>query len=510
MNSSPSQSDADGRAPRASDGALPAAHGVIYESIVGAVSAVAGYALHVVAARWLGASPYGRFVLVLSILFWSKNVQRNILLPGLIKSVSEDHRRLDGALHVATRWYALAAGILLVSLLGLAGAFGFIWGDWALAGVLVVGACEIPFAATHKLASGLLTCMRRYGRSSAIRGLYTVFRAGIGCLLIVLGFGAVGGVAGQLVGAAGAAVLGFTLLRGVRKRLESVPYPQMFSRALSWTGYTLPFTFALSSLLALDLWMVGGMMESDTAAGYYGAAYSLARAPRLFAAALAAAIFPRVSGALADGNESLARSVSVDALRTVIIIFVPTCVLVGESSTGIVTFLFSDTYEAAGWPLMFLIAAGALETTLLVLLAMLAALDRPGKRLAVVAGMLPVATGMNWLLIPQYGLVGAAGGTLLTMAGGAMVAFRLVREMMGIRLPLATCVRCGIAGLLIGIGAFYWPASDWMVAVKLAVLGSGYLTLLLILGELGRREIEMVADILPGKWPDRLLWFWDE
>ena len=507
MVSPAEQTNSDRRSASDMDAALSATHGVVYQCVVGGVTAVGGYTLHVVAARWLNAPSYGRFVLALSILLWGKNVQKNLFLPGLSKSVSEDHCRLSAALHIAKGSYSYAAFCLLLLLWGLALALGVIFGDWKLALVVGIGACEIPFAAAHTLSSILLSSTRRFGRSSGIRALYATGRAAIGCGLILVGFGAAGGVVGQVVGSAGAAVLGMHLLRSVRGRLSRVDDPQMWSRALSWTWYTLPFILVLSSLLSLDLWMVGALIHSEAATGIYGAAYSLSRAPRLLAAALGSAIFPRVSGALAAGNESLAQSVANDALRTVVIVFVPTCVLVGESSGAIITLLFSQRYIAASWPLVFLMTAGALETTLMVLLSLLASVNRPGLRLSVVAGMLPFSLALNLLLIPIYGLVGAAAGTLIVMASGSVVALFLMRQRLKVGLPVATCIRCGTAGVLIGIAAFVWPATGVVLIGKLLTLGGVYVGLLLFFGEVRRREMEMVINVLPESLGKPLLSF---
>ena len=473
-------------------------HGVMYQSLARGLAAVSGYALHVVAARWLGAESYGNLVLVLSIMLWGKNLQSHFLVPGMVKVVSEDPRRLSAALGVARRWYAPAALVSFVVVLAVALGFGGMADSWGIAVLLAVGAAEIPLAATHRLSCRLLLATRRYIQGSVVLSTYTVLRAVLGCSLILLGAGALGGVSGQVLGSGAAALVGVFLLFQALVRYPHRDYSPMLSRALSWTGFMLPAMVAMTTLLSIDLWMVKGLTESGETTGLYGAAYTLARAPRLFAVAMAGSVFPRVSGELADGSDHLARSVARDAVRTVIIIFVPVCVLVGGSAAEVITFLFSQTYTAAGMPLVFLITAGSLGALLTVLLALVAAANHPGVRLGVVLGLVPLSALANWVLIPRYGLVGAAGGTAMVMATGALVSYLYTRRYLELKVPAATCLRCGAAGLAVGLAAGYWPATGWMVIPKLGAFGALYLVLLLGTGEIGLREIRMVVNALPG------------
>ncbi|MFW5996637.1 MAG: lipopolysaccharide biosynthesis protein [Lentisphaeria bacterium] len=462
-----------------------------------------GYALHVVAARWLATAEYGRFVLVLSIITWAEGFH-GAALSGPGKVLSEDHRRLSAALGMACKWFlpsGLVGGLLLLAAAPLI-ASGL--GDQALVGFLALAAVEIPLTGLFRMTARFSGVMRRYGVSSAIKMVYNIGRSALGCALIVLGLGAMGGLAGQILATALAAGLGVLLLLRAGRGLPRVEYPPMLRRSFSWAGYSMIMAIGLNTLIAMDLWMVKGLLADPALAGVYGAAFALARTPKFLMQALAPAVFPRVSQALAQGQAALAASVSREAFRVVIIVFVPLCVLVGESSTEIIDFVFSERYVAAGPPLMVLMVAISVFSFYQLMLSLLAAADRPGLRAAFVLALVPVGLVMNLLLIPAYGVVGAAAATLVTMIIGVLSIVWLVRGLTGAGLPCLSFLRCGISGGIVYAAARLWSAEGWVIIPRLAALGLAYVGILFILRELGRKEIRSVTGVLPPKLRARI------
>ncbi|MFO8090231.1 MAG: polysaccharide biosynthesis C-terminal domain-containing protein [Desulfatiglandaceae bacterium] len=486
-------------APEATEiaGASPAAHGVIYLSLATAAAIFWGYALHVVGARWLTTEDYGRFVLVLSIITWVESFQ-GAALSGIGKIVSEDHRRLAAALKLAKRWFlpsgVVGGGLLLAASPLIATGLG----DRALTGLLVLAAVEIPLTAVFRMTVRFSGVIRRYAMRSVIYSVYAVGRSAFGCALIVLGLGAMGGIAGQVAATALAAGIGLYLLLGASRGLPEVDYPQMLPRSLSWAGYTMSFSVGISTLLAMDIWCVKGLMPDPVHAGFYGAAFALARTPKFFLQAVIGAVFPRVSHALAQGHDALAASVAKDAFRVLIIMLVPLCVLVGESATAIITWLFSERYAAAGGPLAVLMVAISVYACFQLMLALLAAADRPGLRMVFALGLVPVGLALNFLLIPRYGISGAAAATLITMTIGVISLAPFICRLTGAALPFVTFLRCGISGGLVYPAARAWSVEGWMLVPRLSLLGLAYLIILLFLGEVGRREMRSVAGALPG------------
>lgn len=479
-------------------GAAPAARGVLVLSLVTALSLVGGYALHMVAARHLVKADYGRFVLILSIVTWVESFQ-GAALTGVGKVLSEDHRRLSAAFAVARAWFLPSGVIGGLILLAAAPWIAAGLGDEALAGLLVLAAVEVPLTALFRMTARFSGVMRRYATSSLIQSLYVLGRTVLGCALILFGFGVMGGILGQVLATALAAGVGLWLLLRAGRGLPRVDYPEMRRRSLAWVGYSVAFSMGTSTLLAIDIWCVRGLLDDAEQVGLYGVAFVLARTPKFLMQAIDGAIFPRVSQALAQGRKSLAAAVATDAYRTLLIVLIPLCLLVGESATAILTFLFSERYAAAGRLLAILMVAISLYALFQLMLVLLAAADRPGVRTAFALGLLPLGLGLNFLLIPPFGITGAGVATLLTMLVGVLALAPMVRRCIGAFPPVRTLARCGLAGGLVFGAARFWPAEGWALIPRLAVLGAGYVGLLWGLGELADKDFRSLFRAIPRR-----------
>jgi O-antigen/teichoic acid export membrane protein len=96
---------------------------------------------------------------------------------------------------------------------------------------------------------------------------------------------------------------------------------------------------------------------------------------------------------------------------------------------------------------------------------------------------------LNALLIPRFGLTGAAAATTIALAAGATVAAIHVRSTLGAAPPVPTLVRITIGGAIVGSLSMLWPLTGIAMLVKcLALLGVFGLSLL-ALGEIRLREI---------------------
>jgi len=465
-----------------------AARGTVLLATANLLMVVFGYLVHIIAARSLPEGSYGRFVIVISVMLWIKNFQNALIVPGLRKAVSEDPRRLSAALAVAGRWYTVVTAVVLAGFLACTSPIGRVFGDPLLVGLLLLAAIEIPFDAAGVLGNWLFNGMRLYGTASAMLILQGVVRVAMIGLLLYVGLGTAGAVVGQISGPVVAGVLFLVFLLRYNRRMPRVPYPPMLRRALSWTAITLPTAAGATALAALDLWMVKALMDSPAAAGAYGAAYTVSLLPMFLAQALVGAVFPRVSHALAEGKDDLARSVSAEAVRVLLIVFAPICFLVAGSAGEITNLLFSARYADGAAALSLRIVGASLLAFVTVFYGLVAATNHPGVRMVAILALLPVAAGLNLWLIPAYGLIGAATACLATFGMGVVLAGLLVYRYLGAAVNGFNVLRCVAGGAAVFAAAKLWPTSGWMVVVKLAALGMVYLLLLVVLREFKRKD----------------------
>lgn len=458
---------------------------------------VFGYVIHIAAARLLDSrADYGRFVVVLSVMTWVKYSHGLLLLPGFRKIVSEDHRRLRPALIAAAKWYTLIALAFFLAFRGCAPLLARALGDPALVPFLALAALEIPFFAALFMSRQLLTAIRRYASAGVPMMVYAVVRAGVACSLLLLGYGVAGAIGGHVIGTLVACVIALTLCLRAQAQIPEAPYPAMMRRALHWTALEFPASLGMLTLASLDLWLVGRLIEDRELTGLYGAAFTLSRLPQFFVVGMRGAVFPRVSGALAEGKSDLAREVGAKAIRLLIMLFVPFCCLMAGAGRQIVELLFPAKFGGAGGPVVLLsIAMSCLGLTML-LCSLVAAANRPGVRLALVAVLLPLGFVLNVKLIPVWGLSGAASASLATAAAGVALASVLVYRYVGIIPPGMTILRCALGGAAVYLLSRIWPTAGAMVVVKCAAAGVLYVTALALLREVTRDDLGRLVRVL--------------
>jgi O-antigen/teichoic acid export membrane protein len=457
-----------------------------------------GYAVHLVGTRVLSQADYGRFMTALSFSNWLHVALAALIVPGICKIVSENHRRLRVALATAVWWHWGVSLLLCVILLLGAGQLARLFGDAALTPLFLVTAVEILFFAGFALGIRLLGALRHFIGASVTMASYSLVRALGAVALLLAGVGAVGATLGLAAGSVVGGLVGMTLVMGLRRRIAPEPYPPMLRRSMLWAMMTLPASVGVVTLTTMDIWFVKALMADPTVAGLYGAAFATSRLPAVLVQGLLGATFPRVSHALAEGRKEIARDVATKAMRFVMVVFAPVCVVTAATSRGIMTLLFGANYGEAHLLLTLLVLALCLSSMLKLMLELLAAADHPGRRLAFVAGLLPIAVALNILLIRRMGAPGAAFASLITMAAATLIGGMLVYRTLGALPPAVTALRCAVsAGIVYALGVM-WEAEGIMVIVKVAVLSAVYLALLFATRELHGKDMRNIRRNIPG------------
>ncbi len=463
--------------------------GAILLSAAHASVLVSNAAVRIAAGRALSVEWYGRLVIVLLVLTWARSVVGSVVLPGLEKAVSEDERRLRQGLGLALRWYAPAVLLATVALLLASRPLSAWLGDPLMVPLFWIAAFQVPFIGLVCAGQRLLSGMRRFMASASVKASYACLGAVATLAFLYLGFGARGAVFGVFVGVAAAGLLAAFLLGRENRRIPSVHYGPLARRVRYWTTVSVPTTLVFAALMTADMWLVKGMVDDPRAAGIYGVAYSLSRLPLFMLYGLAGAVFPRVSMEVAGGRAERAGAAATEALRFLLILFLPVCAVMAGSAREIAVFLFSSRYADSALPLLILAPGIALAALMHMGFQFVAASDRPGTRLAALVGLLACGLGLNWLLIPRWGTAGAAAASSATFALGAAVALLLGRRWVPFRMPPMTLLRCGLGGGLVFAVARLWPTDGPLLLVKLALLGLLYGGVVLASRETTVREL---------------------
>lgn len=391
-------------------------------------------------ARNLGAAMFGVVGVAAAVTLYFNRIADGGLDLGLgVREIAEDPDRVHTEVPTLITARALVA-VVLALFMAIAGLFILPAPDGAVVAVMGLTLIAVGFG-SRWVHLGL-----HRNRIPAIAMTAGQATAAILMLGLVHGPGDVAKVpAAQFVGDSVAAILMLLALRRMGARLPIRIDMAVIRPLLPRAG-----ALVLSALLGLMIYNADfiflRLMKGAAAVGYYTAAYTLVTFSLNLGTAYSMSLLPSLTkvGDEPAGRESLYHT----SMAHVFAAGFPAAV--GGSVLGplIVGLLFGAGYQQSALPFQILIWCIPLCLLRDVPLMALMARRQEGRVLRVTAWAAGLNLGLNAVLIPRWGVAGAAGATIITELVRMVVALDYARRT-GFSLPgLARFWRAGLAGLV--------------------------------------------------------------
>lgn len=407
------------------------AGGALLAAVARVSFVLAGAAVSVLVARLLGPAGSGQFAVV-SGLFFTLLVLFTLGLELGVGWMVGSRRWTPGS--------ALATSAVAAAVLGLVGtAVGMaIQGAAAETAFAGIGT-EVVLVALAGLAPGLLVTVfiqtalatERYEAAAGIAVTQAVaYVAGVAALTAAFDLeGAVAGLlCGQLAGAAAAlAWAGRLIARETGRRLDLGRLRQ----ALTF-GVQLHVANAMAIVTyRFDVFLLNAYSGSAEA-GYYAVAIAITTALGVLPSALGSVLFPRLasySGGAAD--ESRRRALEDRAIRHTVLIVVLGAALLAVAIPLLTEPIFGAEFGPAVSPALLLIPGAAALGIAVTIYSSLAGRGRPDYAMRIALMTTPLAIGLYFLLIPEFGAEGAAIGSDIAYIFSAGLAVISLRRLTG-------------------------------------------------------------------------------
>ncbi|MDK2891255.1 MAG: hypothetical protein PWR21_1887 [Methanoculleus sp.] len=329
-------------------------------------------------------------------------------------------------------------------------------------------------------------------------------RVVIQIVAVVLGYGVAGLAGGFIAGLLASGLFNFRFL-------DLTPAPFGWSHIRSLFSFSFWMFLSAGGYLVFsyaDTIMIGYFM-TEVDVGIYRVALQLTSIATFVTIALHTTLYPKISywgkkDALPSVEPALARAFTYSLLLAV-------PVLVGGWLLGerLLYFFYGES---------FTVGAGALSVLLLMQVAnvfvylqtmCLNALNRPRDSFRVTAVAVAANIGLNLLLIPAYGIIGAAAATLVTMVLNAALANRALSRSIRVRMEPWAVGHIVLAALVMGavVAAYSFVVPLTNVFVVLGAVALGGVVYLLVLLKLDRGIRDELKELTMGlglPWP-RLL-----
>ena len=334
--------------------------------------------------------------------------------------------------------------------------------------------------------------------------LDTLARIIVQVAAVILGYGIAGLAGGFVAGLLASGLFNFRFLELSPARFRASHIRSLFAFSfwtfLSASGY-LVFSYA-------DTIMIGHFL-TDTDVGIYRVALQLTSIATFVTIALHTTLFPKVSywgkqDDLVSVERALARAFTYSLLLAV-----PVAVggwLLGER---LLYFFYTASATAGAGALAILLLVQIGHVFMFLQTMCLNALDRPRDSFRVTAIAVIANIGLNVLLIPAYGIVGASAATLATMVLNAALAYRALSRSIPVRIeprPVASIVLAALAMAAFIIAFSYlFPLTNVVLVLAAVALGGLIYFLLLLRLDAGiHGELKELAGKFGIPWPGLL------
>lgn len=446
------------------------------------------YGFGIFVARALGSEQFGLYTLGLTVFNLLALFAPLALDTGLLKFVSGQLSSGEGSLArrtmITAGMIALSSGLLAsVGLILFAPLIASIYHKPALTGVLFFFAAALPFAVLGTVILGALQAFQTVRYTVLIKYLWEP--AGkflLAILAIVLGLGLYGVLCGMVVVFAVSALIGLgCLIRAIPAQGGRTENKGEAFRVLA--AFCAPLIMSnLFGILAprSDMLILGYWVNAEQV-GIYNAAFQTSGMIALILGAFDTAVAPVIGGLVGAKDPATMKILYQATSRWALTLTLPLFVLMTLWS-GEILALFGQAFTLGASALLILAAAQLLNTATgpTTSIILMSGHSRTIMMNSVMNGVLLI--GANFILIPKYGLLGAAIGSALCQVLISVVRVAQVWQLSGIfpfswsmAKPIAAAFIAMVMGFFFkrGIGSHLY--TEWALSVLVLGIFSGVL-----------------------------------
>ncbi len=372
----------------------------------------------------------------------------------------------------------------------------------------------LQFLALTFIASVLFHLMQAFFQGSQNMKFYAVleparmaFVLATSVIFISLGMGVYGASIGYFIGIVLASFIGgFLALRtfpffSTKTRIDTKIAKHLF-------GFAFPVILAgvvsISTGYADTLLLT--LFRTLEEVGYYQVAAPIADAAGLFVGAMSIVAFPMVSELWArKEKDAISGGVHI-MMKAAILILAPVAAIIISSPDLIISILFTDKYLAGAAALQVLTLGVVFQSLTIILFSLLKGIGMPMLATKSVAVLAVTDFVANLILIPPFGIMGAAFATAAAFTITFFVTLVMARRHIRITFPYIPAAKAIFSGFLIalfitGIRPFA-PDDNLLKLIITSSMGLVLYTFLIsVLGAVKRNDIRVLSKIIyMPKW----------
>ena len=456
---------------------------------------VLGFLATIFFARELGAEVIGVYALVISLLVWLRLGATLGFGSAITKRVSEGEEQSEyftaGLLSIG----AIGAVITITLILAQPYVEAYIGEFKSYTAISVVWfLLMLLYTDLFNVVSMSALQGKRLVHVTAILSTASIgIRSVVQVILVVLGLNVMGMLTGYAVGMFAVGLIGLKYVSIIPTRPEKHHFESLFDYAkYSWLGGLESRSFNDSDIIIL------GLFVPSSQVGIYSVAWSIARFLKLFGGSVSQTVFPEISHQSEQESRDAVQNLLEDVLAYAGLVTIPGLVG-GLVLADRLLLIYGSEFVKGTTVLGLLIVSTLFYTYQQQCVNALNALDRPDVSFQINILVTVTNVCLNFVLIWQFGWIGAAVATASSAGFGAILSFVLLHRLIYVHLPISRLGQQAVAAGVMGV--VVWLARGWveasglvnrniLIVVALVLLGSGiYFGLLFSISRSFRRIV---------------------
>jgi stage V sporulation protein B len=470
--------------------------GALYISLSSMIFMISGYVVNLWLGRSLGPVEYGIYGVVVSVMSMVNIIQTSGMPRSLSKFIAEKKSNRRLLLKSAFSLQIVSSLALSVFLFLISDLLAQLLNDPGLSKYIKFSCLIFPVYGIYSLYLGYYNGMRNFKKQSILTGAYSISKL-VAVIILTKYYHLFGSIGGFIVAPL------ITLFIGI----------ELPSIGKLWAGYkkliyfSLPlisFAFFSTFQQSVDLYLIKALSGEPSWVGFYTANQNIAKIPFFALSVFATILFPSISKSVSEKRPDITASIISRSIRYVLLVLIPITALLSATSHELLGILFSEKYLAGSESLAILIISFSFLTVFSILANILNGAGNPHKSAAISISGVVVSVIFCYLLIPKYGMSGAAyatgiGGVFVTVAA----SFQIIK-MFDVLVSFFSVSKILLASSVIFIISKSLDMSLPVLLVWYPLSLIFYIIILVFAKELTKKDLGVVLSPLPDKFLRKL------
>jgi len=470
--------------------------GTAYLTISNFIFLASGYLVQILIGRSFDPVLYGTFGIVIYLLNLFITILATGFSQGISRSIAEKPGAAKNIFSKSLKIELIITGSFAALYFILAPQIAQMFADPSMSHYLRLSALLIPLYGVRTVFTGLLIGTKRFDKQAL-----SLIAAAVVKLVLVAVFLSTGMQLGGVLLAYFFAALASLLVSVAFSKIREGGNDYFSGKQLLKISVPISlYAFGFPFLMSIDLFLVKRLIADGSFAGYYNSAVTLARFLYIALVGLNYSLLPTIASSFAQKNIKQVQYYIRNSLRFSIMFLLPLSIIASLTAKSLIPLIFSEKYILAANPLSILVFGIFLLTITRLLLTVLVAIGKQNISFYVTMSLIIISVVLNFLLIPNWQMTGAAWAT--TISGISGLIFVLLYTMIKIKkvVNIPSLIKIVSASALTAV-LTWWLFQNYSFQGFSIILWYGlilgfYIIILFIFREITRNDYKRLKEAL--------------